>query len=210
MACSACSLRMAALAALFPIALIAGLGGWSARSGAQLPEPEAAKESQPVSANILKQKFDLIDGTPTSFEAYKGKVVMVVNTAIKCGLTPQYEALEKLYRANKDRGFVIIGFPANNFMGQEPGTNEQILEFCTGTYDVTFPMAAKVSVKGEDAHPLYRQLTKLPEPLGGEPTWNFTKFLINRDGEVVARFEPRTRPDDEKVVSKLSELLGDG
>lgn len=203
MPCTPCSLRMAAVAALAPLAVIAGLGGWS-------PEPGTApaETTEPAGPNILAQQFDLIDGTKTSFKAYEGKVLLVVNTASRCGLTPQYEALEKLYRAHQKEGLVVIGFPANNFMGQEPGTNEQILEFCTGTYDVTFPMAAKVSVKGEDAHPLYRQLATLPAPLGGEPAWNFTKFLVDREGNVIARFEPRTRPDDPKVVEAVRDALG--
>lgn len=203
MPCTPCSLRMAAVAALAPLAVIAGLGGWS-------PEPGTtpAETTEPAGPNILAQQFDLIDGTKTSFKAYEGRVLLVVNTASRCGLTPQYEALEKLYRAHQKEGLVVIGFPANNFMGQEPGTNEQILEFCTGTYDVTFPMAAKVSVKGEDAHPLYRQMAALPAPLGGEPAWNFTKFLVDREGNVIARFEPRTRPDDPKVVEAVREALG--
>ena len=202
MPCTPCSLRMAAVAALAPLAVIAGLGGWS-------PEPGTtpAETTEPAGPNILAQQFDLIDGTKTSFKAYEGRVLLVVNTASRCGLTPQYEALEKLYRAHQKEGLVVIGFPANNFMGQEPGTNEQILEFCTGTYDVTFPMAAKVSVKGEDAHPLYRQMAALPAPLGGEPAWNFTKFLVDREGNVIARFEPRTRPDDPKVVEAVREAL---
>lgn len=137
----------------------------------------------------------------------EGKVVLVVNTASKCGLTPQYEALEKLYRVFKEEGLVVIGFPANNFMGQEPGTNAEILEFCTGKYDVTFPIAAKISVKGEDVHPLYKHLAALPAPLGGEPSWNFTKFLVDRSGNVVARFEPRTKPDDEQVVEAIRGAL---
>jgi glutathione peroxidase len=202
MPCTPCSLRIAAIAALVPFALIAGFGGLSGE-----PAGSGAAAKEPASPNILAQKFELIDGTKAAFKDYEGKVVLIVNTASRCGLTPQYEALEKLYRAHKEEGFVVIGFPANNFMGQEPGSNAEILEFCTGKYDVTFPMAAKVSVKGEDAHPLYRQLAALPAPLGGEPAWNFTKFLVDRSGNVVARFEPRTRPDDEKVGDAVVEAL---
>ncbi|MEM9372955.1 MAG: glutathione peroxidase, partial [Planctomycetota bacterium] len=102
------------------------------------------------------------------------------------------------------------GFPANNFMGQEPGSNEEIALFCSERFEVTFPMAAKISVKGDDAHPLYKQLASLPEPLGGEPGWNFTKFVVDREGDVVARFSPRTSPDDPALVERLVELLGDG
>ena len=204
MPCTPCSLRTALIAALVPLALLSSMGMVGELAFA---DPAAVKEEKPVSPVVSAHKFDLIDGTPTSLDAYKGKVVLIVNTASRCGLTPQYEALEKLYRAHQKDGLVVIGFPANNFMGQEPGTNAEILEFCTGKYDVTFPMAAKISVKGEDAHPLFKHLAALPAPLGGEPSWNFTKFLVDRDGRVVARFEPRTRPDDDKVVGAVRELL---
>ena len=205
MPCTPCSLRVALIAAAVPaLAGFAFVGqAMSTQGGGLVSEPGEVQ----AGPNVLKQSFELIDGTKTSFEAYKGKVVMVVNTASRCGLTPQYEALEKLYRAHKDDGLVVIGFPANNFMGQEPGTNAEIAEFCSERFDVSFPMAAKVSVKGEDAHPLYKQLAALPAPLGGEPGWNFTQFVVDREGNVVARFEPRVKPDDATVVSKLSELL---
>ncbi len=205
MPCSSCSVRTALMAALVPVALLGSVGMVGQLAVAQ--PAEAAGEDRPVSRNVLAQKFELIDGTPTSLEAYRGKVVLIVNTASRCGLTPQYEALEKLYRAHQKDGLVIIGFPANNFMGQEPGTNEEILAFCTDRFDVTFPMAAKVSVKGEDAHPLFRQLAAQPAPLGGEPSWNFTKFIIDREGNVAARFEPRTKPEDPKLVETLAGLL---
>lgn len=205
MPCTPCSLRVALIAAALPaFAGFAFVGQSVDSQGVGLVSEPGGVQAGP---NVLKQSFELIDGTKTSFEAYKGKVVMVVNTASRCGLTPQYEALEKLYRAHKDDGLVVIGFPANNFMGQEPGTNAEIAEFCSERFDVSFPMAAKVSVKGEDAHPLYKQLAALPAPLGGEPGWNFTKFVVDREGNVVARFEPRVKPDDATVVSKLSELL---
>jgi glutathione peroxidase len=207
MPCSSCSVRTALMATLAALALLGSVGMIGEPAVAQ---PATVKGDNPVSPNVLSHKFELIDGTPTSLDAYKGKVVLIVNTASRCGLTPQYEALEKLYRAHQKDGLVIIGFPANNFMGQEPGTNEEILEFCTGEYEVTFPMAAKVSVKGEDAHPLFKQLAAQPAPLGGEPAWNFTKFVVDRQGDVVARFEPRTKPDDEKVVETLRGLLSPG
>lgn len=182
----------------------------SAPAPAPAPGPAPSDSGEPVDSYVLGYEMPRLDGTTEKLEKYKGKVVLMVNTASRCGLTPQYEGLEKLYRQHKDEGFVILGFPANNFMGQEPGTNKQIAEFCTGTYDVTFPMFEKISVKGEDTHPLYRQLAAQPEPIGGEPKWNFTKFLVNREGKVVARFEPRVKPDNEKVTKKIEELLGGG
>ncbi len=159
---------------------------------------------------VLKYEMHRIDGTPEKLEAYKGKVVLLVNTASRCGLTPQYEGLEALYRAHKDAGLVVLGFPANNFMGQEPGTNKEIAAFCAEKFEVTFPMFEKISVKGEDAHPLYKQLASLPEPAGGEPSWNFTKYLVDREGRVVRRFDPRVSPDDEKLVAEVKRLLGEG
>jgi len=170
-------------------------------------EPVANKEKQPVSNYVLDYEMKTLDGKMLKLDSFKGKVIMMVNTASKCGNTPQYEGLEAMYRAHKKDGLVIIGFPANNFMGQEPGTNEQIAEFCSTKYDVTFPMMAKISVKGKDAAPLYQQLAAQPEPVGGEPTWNFDKFIINRKGEVVARFGPRTKPDDKELVKTIETLL---
>lgn len=170
-------------------------------------EPVANKEKQPVSNYVLDYEMKTLDGKMLKLDSFKGKVIMMVNTASKCGNTPQYEGLEAMYRAHKKDGLVIIGFPANNFMGQEPGTDEQIAEFCSTKYDVTFPMMAKISVKGKDAAPLYQQLAAQPEPVGGEPTWNFDKFIINRKGEVVARFGPRTKPDDKDLVQTIESLL---
>lgn len=142
--------------------------------------------------------LDSIQGQPTPLSTFSGKVVLLVNVASKCGFTPQYEGLEALYRKYKDRGLVILGFPANNFAGQEPGTNEEILAFCKRTYDVTFPMFSKISVKGADKAPLYQFLTdKAAHPeTGGEIQWNFTKFLADRDGKVIARFESKVTPEE--------------
>lgn len=149
-----------------------------------------------------------IDGKPAPLAAYKGKVVLVVNVASRCGYTPQYAGLEATYRKYKDRGFVILGFPANNFGGQEPGTNEEIASFCKLKYDVTFPMYAKVSVKGEDQTPLYRWLTTEANPaVAGEVKWNFTKFLVDREGKVVARFESKVKPEDPALVEAIEKLL---
>jgi glutathione peroxidase len=150
-----------------------------------------------------------IDGNPVSLKDYSGKVVMVVNVASRCGFTPQYTGLEALYEKYKDRGFVIVGVPANNFAQQEPGTNEEIKKFCSTKYNVSFPMMAKVSVLGDDKTPLYTFLTdKSQDPrFGGDIKWNFTKFLFDRNGNPVARFEPATTPDSPEVQSAVESAL---
>jgi glutathione peroxidase len=150
-----------------------------------------------------------IDGQPAPLAAYKGKVVLLVNVASKCGYTPQYSALQSSYEKYKDRGFVIVGIPANNFGAQEPGSNQEIKTFCSSKFHVTFPMMAKVSVKGDDITPLYQFLTdKSSNPQsGGEIKWNFTKFLIGPDGRVITRFEPEITPDSPQVTSAIEEAL---
>jgi glutathione peroxidase len=148
-----------------------------------------------------------IDGKPAPLADYKGKVVMIVNVASKCGFTPQYKELEAVYEKYRDKGFVILGFPANNFMAQEPGTNEEIKAFCSRTYDVKFPMYSKISVKGEDKAPLYQYLTDPAAKTGGEIKWNFTKFLIDRGGNVIARFESPVKPDAPEVISAIEKAL---
>jgi glutathione peroxidase len=150
-----------------------------------------------------------IDGKDTSLSAFKGKVLLVVNVASKCGFTGQYAGLQKLYETYKDRGLVVLGFPANNFGGQEPGTEAEIKGFCTATYGVTFPMFAKISVKGTGIHPLYTFLTsKESNPkFSGDISWNFNKFLIGRDGAIVGRFGSKTKPDDKELVAAVEEAL---
>jgi glutathione peroxidase len=150
-----------------------------------------------------------IEGQSTPLASFKGKVVLLVNVASRCGFTPQYAGLEALYEKYKDRGFVIVGIPANNFGAQEPGTNQEIKTFCTSKYHVTFPMMAKVSVKGEDITPLYAFLTdKATNPkTGGEIGWNFTKFLIGPDGRVVARFDSEVEPDSKDLNSAIEKAL---
>jgi glutathione peroxidase len=149
-----------------------------------------------------------IDGQPLPLSNFKGKVVLVVNVASRCGFTPQYTALESIYEEYKDQGFVILGFPANNFGAQEPGTNAEIKTFCSSKYNVTFPMYGKVSVKGDDQTPLYHYLTKDANPsLTGDIKWNFTKFLVDRSGHVVNRFEPAIKPDAPEVTSAIEKLL---
>lgn len=160
--------------------------------------------------SIYDFTMNSIDQQPVKLKSYKGKVVMVVNVASKCGFTPQYAGLEALYEKYKDRGFVIVGVPANNFASQEPGTNEEIKKFCSTKYNVTFPMMAKVSVVGDDKTPLYQFLTDKSEnpQVGGEIKWNFTKFLFDRDGKPVARFEPAVTPDSPQVQTAIESALG--
>ncbi|MBD3165776.1 redoxin domain-containing protein [bacterium] len=151
-------------------------------------------------------ELETIDGDTTTLADFEGKVVLIVNTASKCGFTPQYEGLQELYETYGDDGLVVIGFPANNFMGQEPGTNEEIQQFCKTEYSVTFPMMAKISVKGDDQHPLYTYLTE-QSPHPGEISWNFNKFLLDREGNVIARFGTRTKPTADEVVGKIEAAL---
>ena len=148
------------------------------------------------------------DGTPADLSAYAGQVLLIVNTASKCGFTPQYEGLEALHRKYKDRGFEVLGFPCNQFGAQEPGDAAEIANFCTLTYDVTFPVFAKVDVNGAAADPLFEQLKKEAPGLLGSTSikWNFTKFLVGRDGKVVSRHAPTTKP--EQLRKEIEELLG--
>jgi glutathione peroxidase len=151
-----------------------------------------------------------IDGKEVSLASFKGKALMIVNVASKCGYTPQYEQLEAVYKRYKDRGLVILGFPANNFMGQEPGTEAEIKEFCSTKYGVTFPMFSKISVTGADQHPLYGFLTnKATNPeFAGDITWNFNKFIIDRNGKVIARFASKDKPDADNVIAAIETALG--
>jgi glutathione peroxidase len=150
-----------------------------------------------------------IDGAPAPLSSFKGKVVLLVNVASKCGFTPQYTALEATYEKYKDRGFVIVGIPANNFGSQEPGTDAEIKSFCTSKYNVTFPMMSKISVKGDDKAPLYQFLTdtEANPKTGGEIKWNFTKFLVGPDGKVIARFESPVKPDSPELTSAVESAL---
>lgn len=180
--------------------------------------------------DIREIPFTTIDGQPSSLADLAGNVVLVVNVASKCGLTPQYEALEAVHERFRDQGFTVLGFPANDFAGQEPGTNEEISEFCSTTYGVQFPMFSKIVVTGEDKHPLYAELTSAVPAAEGDkasfrdrlkgfgmtPTedpevlWNFEKFLVSRDGEVIARFAPDVTPDDERITSAIERELQAG
>jgi glutathione peroxidase len=151
-----------------------------------------------------------IDGNERSLGDYAGKVVLCVNVASKCGLTPQYDGLQKLYTRYRDRGFEVLGFPCNQFMGQEPGSEAEIAEFCSTNYGVEFPLFAKIEVNGAGAHPLYAWLTAedAPPEGPGDVKWNFGKFLVGRDGKLVARFDPGTEPSSEDLAGAIEKALG--
>lgn len=151
-----------------------------------------------------------IQGNDTSLKEYEGKVLLIVNVASKCGNTPQYAGLEKLYKEYKDQGLVVLGFPCNDFGAQEPGTNEEIIEFCSRTYGVSFPMFDKLHVKGPEQHPLYAVLAGKGAPFPGDVTWNFEKFIVGRNGNLKARFNPRTVPEDPEFVRSLEAVLKSG
>jgi len=168
----------------------------------------AMAETNPVK-NVLDFSMKSIDGREIVLNQFQGKVLLLVNTASQCGFTPQFKALEGIYKRYKDQGLVILGFPANNFFGQEPGTDKEIKDFCMINYGVSFPMFSKISVRGKNIHPLYKFLVEKesnPE-FAGKIAWNFTKFLVDRQGNVVARFEPKKVPDDPEVIGAIEIAL---
>lgn len=189
------------------LVLFALVGGITALTFHQGGNAEASAINAPKSIYDFKMKD--IDGKNINLKSFKGKVLLVVNTASKCGYTPQFEGLEKTYQKYKAQGFTILGFPANNFKGQDPGTDKEIKDFCTLKYGVTFPMFSKISVKGEDQHPLYTYLTdpKTDPKFAGEITWNFNKFLIDRKGNIVARFTSKDAPEGEAVTQAIEKYL---
>ena len=150
-----------------------------------------------------------LDGTPSSLAEFQGKAVLAVNVASKCGLTPQYEQLEQLQKDYGDKGFSVVGFPSNQFLGQEPGTADEIQEFCSTTYGVSFPLMEKIDVNGDDRHPIYAELTEVDDTdgSGGDVQWNFEKFLISPSGEVVGRFRPTVLPDAPEVIEAIEANL---
>ena len=160
-----------------------------------------------LAGNLQEIPLKDINGKPTSLKAYDGKVLLVVNVASKCGLTPQYKSLEAVHRKYKDKGFTVLGFPCNDFGSQEPGTTEEIKEFCSSKYDVTFPMFEKLHVKGPERHPLYESLSGEGSPFPGDVKWNFGKFLIGRDGKILKRFEPKVTPDSPEVTAAIEAAL---
>jgi len=173
-----------------------------------------AKEKEKVSKpDRIPSIYDFsvadIDGKRVKLDQFRGKTMLVVNVASQCGYTPQYEGLQKIYSKYKERGLVVLGFPANNFGAQEPGTDQEIKTFCSTKYNVTFPMFSKISVKGVDQHPLYKFLTvEMTDPkFAGEITWNFNKFLVDRQGNIVARFDSKDTPESDKVVAAIEQAL---
>lgn len=168
----------------------------------------ASSDDGPAPASAHAFTLEDLEGEPFPMEQLRGKVVLVVNTASRCGLTPQYEQLEALHRRFKERGLVVLGVPSNDFGGQEPGTAEEIREFCSSRFEVSFPLVAKQVVKGEAKCPLYRFLTTSNAAHAGEIQWNFTKFLLDRQGRVIDRFGPRTSPDDASVIQAVEAALG--
>lgn len=174
----------------------------------QIIIPLLALASSSFAADLSAIAFKNADGKDTSLKAYEGKVVLIVNVASKCGNTPQYKPLEAIYQKHKAAGLVVIGFPCNDFGGQEPGSMEEIQTFCKTQYEVSFPLMSKISVKGKDQHPLYAALTGKEGAFPGDVKWNFGKFLIGRDGKPVARFEPKVQPDSAEVTTAIEKALG--
>lgn len=169
----------------------------------------AALASTAFAGSLYDVPLKDIDGKDTSLKAYEGKVLLIVNVASKCGNTKQYKELQALHEEFKDEGLVVLGFPSNDFGGQEPGSNEEIKEFCSTKYNVSFPMFDKLVVKGADKHPLYAELTGKESPFPGDVKWNFGKFLVGRDGKIAARFEPKTKPDEATVVEAVKKELAE-
>ena len=190
------------------LGLVVGLGLGAIEMG--LNSVDAAEQGATRMAAKASTVYDFtlndIDGKPVSLSQYKGKVIMLVNTASLCGNTPQYSDLEKMYETYKDKGFEILAFPANNFGQQEPGSNEEIKGFCLTKYSVGVPLFSKISVKGGDKHPLYQYLTE-QSPFPGEVEWNFQKYLVDRSGNVVARYHHRTKPVADEVVKDVERFL---
>ncbi|MCD8534367.1 MAG: glutathione peroxidase [Verrucomicrobia bacterium] len=158
--------------------------------------------------SLYEIPFKDIEGKEMTLEKFKGKTVLVVNVASRCGYTPQYKGLQELYTKYKDKGLVIVGFPSNDFGAQEPGTDSEILAFCKSKFDVTFPMMSKITVKGDGKHPFYKALTEKPAPFPGEVSWNFNKFLIGKNGEILARYKSGDAPDSKNLISQIEKDLG--
>jgi glutathione peroxidase len=178
---------------------------------AVLAAPAAPEEKGTTMNSVHGIEVQQITGETVKLDQYKGNVLLIVNTASKCGFTGQYDGLQKLYETYKEKGLVVLGFPSNDFLRQEPGSNEEIQSFCRLNYGVTFPMFAKITVKDKNAHPLYQFLTseKTNPGFGGKISWNFNKFVVDRSGKVVARFGSRAEPDSKDLVGAIKKALGD-
>jgi glutathione peroxidase len=174
-------------------------------TGQASSEPDGNDSGNP--ASLLGLEARRLGGAPEPLSRYRGQVLLVVNTASRCGYTPQYEELQDLYDLHKGRGFSVLGFPSNDFGRQEPGSDREIGAFCRANYGVEFPMFSKVHVKGAETHPVYAYLTSLPEPIGGAVQWNFQKYLVDREGRVVARYAPGLSPQDPELVAEIQRLL---
>ncbi len=172
--------------------------------GATLSETEPSQ----APTSLLDLEARRLSGGVESLDRYRGQVLLVVNTASRCGYTPQYEGLQALHERYHARGLAVLGFPSNDFGGQEPGTEKEIGAFCKANYGVEFAMFSKVKTRGDDAHPVYAYLTSLPAPIGGTVRWNFEKYLVDREGRVVARFGSSVAPEDPKLVGEIERLLG--
>ncbi len=176
---------------------------------ALLALPAASAPSDGSRGSLLELEAKRLNGAVEPLSRYRGQVLLVVNTASRCGYTPQYEGLQALYARYRERGFSVLGFPSNDFGNQEPGSDAQIGDFCRANYGVEFPMFSKVAVRGERAHPIYAYLTALPEPVGGPVRWNFQKYLVDRSGRVVARYASSVRPSDAALTGEIERLLGE-
>jgi glutathione peroxidase len=196
--------RNAAIIIIPVIVAIAGTTFWFGR-----PNRAGDKPPRAVVGSIYDVVANDIDGNPVSLDRYRGKTLLIVNVASKCRFTPQYEGLQRLYDKYQSRGLVILGFPANNFAWREPGTDAEIKDFCTSKYNVTFPIFSKISVAGDDIHPLYRYLTdeKVNPQLGGKVTWNFNKYLVAPDGKPVAHFASELVPESPEIVGAIESAL---
>lgn len=213
-------MRWMGLAAVLAVAGLAGCGQGGEAPGEARANAAAGTETEasgtepegtvpdPVAASVLDHRYRHLAGKETVAleDAYGGDVLLIVNTASKCGYTPQYEGLEALHAKLAPRGFAVLGFPSNDFMGQEPGSEEEIRDFCTLTYGVKFPMFEKVVVTGQEATPLYRELAAIT---GEEPGWNFHKYVVNRTGRVVASFGSKIKPDDPELLALLDRLIAE-
>ncbi len=211
--------NMRTIALLAGIVLLGGCGSQKTEPDTKVNDTEQRETSmteeqqtkqrqtkQQQAKSALEIPFNTIEGQPTKLADFVGEVVLIVNVASECGYTPQYEGLQELYEKYHERGLTVIGFPANNFGGQEPGSDEEIRQFCTAKFSITFPMMSKVSVKGADQHPLFSFLTTESEP-SGEIPWNFHKFLLDREGNIVARFNSDVTPLSAELTAKIESLL---